>query len=283
MEQKRDLAIVLRSVPYEERHRVVTALTERHGRITALARNSIQSRRFGGTLEPFSASLWRFTERPGSELVRLEEAEIRRSFDRLRKDFRRLAAGSLFNELMLRMAPERDPCPDLFRLHSNALAALDEMPEQGAELPLLNAYVAKLLQWSGSQPRLEKCLSCHLSLEFLSIEDEVSCLISEAGWICANCRSTRTHHIRQQEGQSLQRSLLRMKSIALKDFYLSLTLPIRKFSAASQGSLQDQRDLFRFLEALMIYHLPGLSGDSLKSLRFLGLESIERPAAMSPQ
>src|SRR5687768_422160 len=137
MQHKQDLAIVLRTVVFEERHRIVTALTENHGRISALARNSIQSRRFGGSLEPFTAADWRFVEtRPGADLFRLEEANTRRGFENLRKDFERLSMASLFNELMLKLAPEHEPCPDLFRMHANALAVLDEMPGQGADLSL---------------------------------------------------------------------------------------------------------------------------------------------------
>src|SRR5262249_45008753 len=111
MERKKDLAIVLRWVPYEDRHRVVTALTENHGRISALARNSIQSRRFGGALEPFAASEWHFVERPGAELYRVEEAQIRRGFEDLRKDFDRLSLASLLNEIILKLTHEREPCP----------------------------------------------------------------------------------------------------------------------------------------------------------------------------
>ena len=58
MEQKRDLAIVLRWVPYEERHRVVTALTENHGKISALAlwrsraiASSLRSRAFSAAAD----------------------------------------------------------------------------------------------------------------------------------------------------------------------------------------------------------------------------------------
>src|SRR6187551_429479 len=100
MDQKRDLAIVLRSIPYEERHRIVTALTEQHGQVTGLARNAIQSRRFGGCLEAFAASEWQFVIKPGAELVRIEQAQIRRSFDGLRKDFERLSMASVFGEIM---------------------------------------------------------------------------------------------------------------------------------------------------------------------------------------
>ena len=112
MQPERDLAIILKTVIYEERHRIVTALTENHGVISALARNSIQSRRFGGTLEPFTASEWLFAQKPGADLARLEEASIRRSFEGLRADFERLSIASVMNEMMLRTAPRYEPCPD---------------------------------------------------------------------------------------------------------------------------------------------------------------------------
>jgi len=77
----RDLAIVLRSIPFEERHRVVTALTEHHGKVTALARNCVHSKRYGGVLEPFTAGLWNFVLKPGADLVSLREAVVRRGFE----------------------------------------------------------------------------------------------------------------------------------------------------------------------------------------------------------
>src|SRR5688572_25025319 len=127
MEPKRDLAIILKSIVFEERHRIVTALTENHGLVSALARNSIQSRRFGGSLEPFTASEWFFVGKPGAELFSIREAHVKRSYEGLRKSFERLSMASVFNELMMRLAPQHEPCPELFRMHSNALAALEEM------------------------------------------------------------------------------------------------------------------------------------------------------------
>ena len=286
MEQKRDLAIVLRAVPYEERHRVVTAITEHHGRISALARNSIQSRRFGGALEPFCASEWMFVERRGADLYRVEEAHVKRSFEGLRKDFERLALASIFNELMLKLAPEREDCNDLFRLHSNALATLEEMPGTGADITLLNAYLAKLLQWSGNHPQLQSCLECHVPLESYwssrraadgsapKIENvSLSCVVTDAGWVCPNCRGKQTRHIRDREGQSFNRSLLRVTPAAVTDFFMSLASPIRQVPGLALGTKEEHQELFKFLEALFIYHVPGFDRVPLKSLRFLGLES----------
>lgn len=288
MEQKRDLAIVLRWVPFEERHRVVTALTEQHGKISALARNSIQSRRFGGALEPFAASEWFFVERRGADLYRVEEAQIRRSFEGLRKNFERLALASVFNELMIRLAPEREPAPDLFRLHSNALAVLEEMPLSTSvpgpdsnleELALLNGYLAKVLQWSGSQPQILGCLSCQTPIDSLEPHLPITCVVSDAGWMCSGCRGREVRHVQDRGGQSFHRTALRVTPAALMDFHMSLTSPIRQIPAQLLAAKPEHRGLFTFLEALLIYHVPGFDQAPIKSLRFLDLESNGPPQA----
>jgi DNA repair protein RecO len=285
MEKKRDLAIVLRALPYEERHRIVTALTQESGQISAIAHNGIQSRRFGGTLEPFAAAEWFFTRKPGSELHRLDETKILRSFDGLRKDFERLSLASALNELMLRLAPREESCPDLFRLHSNALAFLDELPNSASHaetvrshLAILNAYLAKLLQWSGSQPRILECLSCAIDVRKLDEDQVLSCVIADAGWVCVKCRTTSNRHLQgAARGDFNQSLLLKISPRAVVDFHSGMALPIRQASAASLATEEEQKDLFRFLEALFIYHVPGFDKTPLKSLRFLGLESSLQP------
>jgi DNA repair protein RecO len=283
MQPIHDLAIVLRSVVYEERHRIVTALSENHGQITAIAKNSIQSRRFGGTLEPFTASEWIFTQKPGAEMVTLTEAHIRKSFEGIQKDFEKLSLASTLNELMLKLAPEQQKCSDLFKLHSNALSALHEGILPQTEVAFLNAYLAKLLQWSGSQPRLLNCLQCSAPLREMVEHGELSCLIADAGWVCPSCRQQETRHIREQGGQGLQNFFIRLTPLAIVDFHMSLITPIRQTSEKILASPQEHRELFRFLESLFIYHIPGFDRHPLKSLRFLGLESNVRHEAMNLQ
>lgn len=285
MEPKRDLAIVLRSVAYEERHRIVTALTEQHGVVSVMARNAIQSRRFGGALDIFSASEWLLVEKPGSELWRVDEAKIRRPFEGLRKDFEKLSLASVFNELILKLAPRQQACPDLFRLHSNALACLDEPTESGGfgrrEISLLNGYLAKLLQWSGSQPQLLTCRGCQGPLEVMPADAELSCRIDDAGWLCPSCRDS---HQRRETGEhGFSRSFLRISPMAALDFHICLLLPIRQIPASIQGTMEEQRGLFRFLEALFAFHLPGFDQKPLNGLRFLGLESNLQPQGANPR
>ena len=290
MQPKRDLAITLRSVPFEDRHRVVTALTENHGVVSALARNCVQSRRFGGTLDAFAASEWLFVEKPGAELWRLDEARIRRSFEGLRSHFERLSLAAVFNELILKLAPKHEACPELFRLHSNALAVLEEAPSNPPpnETGLLNIYLAKLLQWSGSQPRLLSCLGCETPLERVPNDETLRCKVEEAGWLCLNCQHSDSVHRKGRAHHSgLAQSSLQVPPLGILDFHVALSFPVKQAWSALQASTEDHRKLFRYLEALMIYHLPGLDREPLKGLRFLNLtsswQSIEgHPESTSP-
>lgn len=294
---QRDLAIVLKSIIYEERHRIVTALTENFGLVSAMARNSIQSRRFGGTLEPFTASEWLFVQKPGADLARLEEASIRRSFEGLRGDFARLSLAAVLNEMILRVAPRHEGCPDLFRLHSNALVYLEEQSRRplsarepgvpvealtGEDIAVLNAYLTKLLQWSGSQPQLAACMGCGVPVEKLSPEASLNCIVADAGWICPDCRTQETRHVRERQGQSFHHSQLRLTPAAIRDFHMSLTIPIRQVPARAMASRMEHQELFRFLEALFVYHIPGFDQTPLRSLRFLDLESTRPLPSTNP-
>ncbi len=272
-----ETAIVLRTVAYEERHRIVTALTENHGRISAMARNAVQSRRFGGSLEAFAASTWRISLKPGADLYHLEEATIRKSFEGLRRNFELLSLASVFNELMLRMAPEREASLDLFKLHSNALALLEEMalqngglsaPDPRLVLALLNAYLAKLLQWNGTQPQLLRCLGCERSLLDFSSDTRLRCHISVACWTCPDCRDVRPDGA-EDYAPGFQHRFFEATQAAVGDFYIGLSAPIRKMSELAQGSLEDEKLLFSLLESLMIYHVPGFDRTPLKGLRFI--------------
>lgn len=274
MQLIQDLAIVLRSIPYEDRSRVVTALTEKHGLITAMARNSIQSRRFGGTLELFAASQWQWVEPVGSEGMKsLRDTVIKKAYEGIRKDFEALSLGSVFTEIMLKVAIQDHPCPDLFRLHSNALLALeDSLSGVCGRMALLNSYLIKILQWNGNQPCFHRCLKCHQQLEALEPTALLSACVTEAGWYCPSCES-------RLEARSQYR--FQISPMAAVEALLGMAAPIRQVPSATRADVEDQKLLFHFIEALVAYYIPGFDRQALKGLKFLGLESNLPPPAMS--
>src|SRR5689334_18160524 len=70
-------ALVLRTRPYGESDRIVTLLTEQHGKVTGIAKGAKNSRRrFAGTLEPFVRIVAVFQHRSTSDLVFLLRCEL---------------------------------------------------------------------------------------------------------------------------------------------------------------------------------------------------------------
>jgi DNA repair protein RecO len=284
MQYQRDLAIVLRSIPYEDRHRIVSALTVENGQVRALAKNSIQSRRFGSSLELLTASDWTYTLKPSSELCVLTETQIRESFHPLRNEFGCFALASIFSELMLKLAPHYEACPDLFKLHANALATLSALASSIQQSPtleskqvvLLNAYLVKILHWNGTKPKLHACLQCDMTLDQLSeLSETLTCVIESAGWICPSCRAHNTSY--------LQNWVFRLTPTVIRDLQGYLCLSIRETLTHTHATHQEHQELFRFLEALFAYHLPGFDQIPLKGLRFLHLESNFQPAIKNLQ
>ncbi len=245
-----------------------------------MAKNSVQSRRFGGALDLFAASDWIFRFKPNNDLAFLNEAQVRESFDHLRKNFEKFSLASALTEFLLRVAPQNQACPDLFQLHANALFALDQNPNtQGSEVFFLNCYLMRLLHWSGNRPQLNACLQCQNSLETLDAYPEINCLIVDAGWTCPACRTHSQRHIDESRAQGFEQSFFRVTPKALLEIQLVLGAPIRRILLSSlapqniQEQQKEQADLFRWIEALFIYHIPGFDQRPMKSLRFIGLES----------
>lgn len=285
MEFKKDTAIVLRSIPYEDRHQIITALTHHHGRVAVIAKNSIQSRRFGASLEIFCASEWNFKMREGTEFGFLDEAQMKWPFEAIRKDFKSLALASTFNEIVLKLALPVESGEDLFRIHSNALKALEEIlpfSEDRREfcyLVLLNAYIAKLLQWSGHQPQLSYCQKCRKPLQDFVGHPDLSLIfrVDTAQWHCFPCEQA--HPPPSHSPSSVSGSYKKTLSPeGCGELLRMLTKPFRQLSQEpSIASKKQLLELFEVLEAVLIYHIPGFDRSPLKSLRFLDLQSNEQP------
>ena len=261
MEEIRDLAVVLRSVQFEEKHRIVTGLTEKHGKVSVIARNAVQSRRFGGALEHFAAGEWSFSIRPGAEIGSLREATIKRDFSGISKDFEKLALASFFNEVSLRLAPAGVPCVDLFKIHSNALVALEEAASSEKLLALANLYLVKVLSWCGNQPQLLRCLKCDKGIQTLTPSDWIEGDIQAAGWVCSECAS----HATGRPNENTKR----IPSDALKDLLFGASESLRKAIVQAHGIREEHAPLFSFLTRVLAYHVPGFDQLSMKSLRFL--------------
>jgi|GEM_PF-1120282 len=188
-----DLAIILRSQPFQERDRLVTMLTETHGKITGVARGAIHSRRYGGSLDLFACSHIRWKETQG-ELVRIEEANSRRDFLQLREKLENISAAGHFVDLCTRLTEDRHEARDVFLLLAHYLKLLEE---NTATFEIVRSFEIKLLERLGWAPVLEECVSCRAPFfgEELSPEDSfVTMEVEKGGFLCHCCSPSHSRH-----------------------------------------------------------------------------------------
>jgi DNA repair protein RecO (recombination protein O) len=175
-------AFVLRTRPYGESDRIVTFITEQHGKLTGIAKGAKNSRRrFAGTLEPFVRIQVVFRHRTGSDLAFLLRCDLLGVLRAFTRDLDRFAAGSYVLELTDRMVFAHESGREVYALVKDALTLLDA----GAPIePVLRAFELHLLGATGYAPALDRCRTCGASAEpgariYLALE--------RGGLVCRGC------------------------------------------------------------------------------------------------
>jgi len=175
-------ALVLRTSSYGESDRIVTLLTEHHGKLAGIAKGARNSRRrFAGTLEPFVHVRAVFRARPASELVFLQRCELLKVLPSFHRDLERFTAGSYVLDLTDRMVLGPESGRGVYTLVAEALGALD----RGAPpAPLLRAFEMRLLALAGWGPVLDRCRSCNATLD---AAPTMYLAADRAGLLCRRC------------------------------------------------------------------------------------------------
>src|SRR5438270_6552121 len=110
-------AVLLRTWPVHEADLIVSLFTRDYGKLRAVAKSALKSRRrFGGALEPMTQARAWFAERPRQELARLDQLEVVRSPLALAVDATRLTVLSFYAEVLDEALPDHDPQETIFRL-----------------------------------------------------------------------------------------------------------------------------------------------------------------------
>jgi DNA repair protein RecO (recombination protein O) len=154
-------AIVLRTWPFHEADLLVSLFTREQGKVKGVARHAMKSRkRFGGALEPATHVRAHYTERPGQELVRLDQFEILWSPMAAPVDALRLAGLQLVVEVLEEAMPEGAPDDNIYRL---AVTVLTAMETDAVWLPVTYfcLWMNRLMGW---MPELGHCAVCGLDL-----------------------------------------------------------------------------------------------------------------------
>jgi DNA repair protein RecO (recombination protein O) len=200
-------AIVLRTVAYGEADLVVTLLGATTGRLSALARGARKSaRRFGGGLGMGAEGQAALRERPGADLLLLEEFDVQQARLGLAGDMGKTAHAAYALELCDRLCPPRHAEPAVFDWLREFLLRL-EAGRASAER--LRVFELGLLGRLGLAPALERCAVCGRS--DLG-EENTRWHADEGGVLCASC--ARRGDVLSV---STRRTLARLARMALAD------------------------------------------------------------------
>ena len=164
-------------MPLGEADRIVTLMTEGHGRVRAVAKGIRRTTsKFGSRLEPtthVSVQLYM-----GRELDTITQAETIAHMPNMRDDLHRFGRANVMLETVDQVSPEKEPNPPLYKMLVGALTSLDD-----TDAPLVLAgFLLKLLALEGFQPQLDMCVACG------SGDDLVAFDIDDGGLRCRNDR-----------------------------------------------------------------------------------------------
>jgi DNA repair protein RecO (recombination protein O) len=160
----RDKGVVLRTYRLGEADRIVVFLTERHGKVRAVAKGVRKTTsKFGARLEPLThvdLLLWQGR----SDLDIVNQVEVLGSFRAVREDLERLPSGMALLEVTDHIAQERHPDPRLYTMLVGALSTLadvDAAADANTDHTLVApAFFLKALVLEGAGPLLSACATC---------------------------------------------------------------------------------------------------------------------------
>ena len=172
----RDQGVVLRTIQLGESDRIVTLVTQGHGKVRAVAKGVRKTKsRFGARLEPISHVALLLYE--GRELDVVTQAEVVDHFRVIREDLDRLARATAMLEATDQVAQERQANPRLYQMLVGALRAL---AARNAPL-LVPAFFLKLVSLEGFHPVLDGCASCGDDGDLVGFD------LAEGGALCRAC------------------------------------------------------------------------------------------------
>jgi DNA repair protein RecO (recombination protein O) len=196
-------AVVLRTWPVHEADLIVSLFTRDYGRVRGVAKSALRSRkRFGGALEPMTLAQAWFAERPGQELVRLDQLEILRSPLSAPVDSARMTVLSFFAELLDEALPDHDPQQTIFRLLGSVLeqthAVQPDVVQPWMPLTYFQLWMTRLM---GLLPEIGRCTACGKALEageisFNTLGDGLFCALHRNG--NASALSADSWHLAQR-------------------------------------------------------------------------------------
>jgi DNA repair protein RecO (recombination protein O) len=180
----RSEGIVLRKTDYGNTSVVLNVLARENGRIGLIAKGIKR----GGTAyesepELFTINDFVFSLRGEHALGALTESAVIDDMRGIGKKVERFFAACYIAELLLDLAPEGQPLPEIYEA---AAAALRAVAKADRVAPNVFAFEVALLGLLGHRPALAACVECG---ELRGRLSEIAFSALKGGYLCAKCRS----------------------------------------------------------------------------------------------
>ena len=250
-------AIVIRTLPLQEFHKIITFYTPDFGKVKAVAYGIKSPRsRLGGSLELLNYGTLIFRHRENRELQNLTDFSLLNGFDAIRSDFTRITYGCYFAELVDSSAAEGIANPEIFDL----LRTTYQFLAHADDIPLLaRGFEIKFLDCAGYGPELMRCVHCGTAVKGISVHGKseattkfgIAFSIRYGGVLCAGCENRDGAAFTIAPGS---RELLKMLRKSEWERF-------NRIRASTQNHQELKRVLSRFIE----YH----TERNLKSLKFI--------------
>jgi len=177
----RDHAIVLRTHKLGEADRIVTLLTQHHGKVRAVAKGVRRtSSRIGARMEPFMLADVQLYE--GRNLDIVSQVEMREPYARrIAQDYQLFTAATAMVETADKLVDhEREPALQQYRLLHGALGVLSRREHDPGLV--LDSFLLRSLAIAGYAPSIDVCATCGAPGPHRSFA------VAEGGAVCDACR-----------------------------------------------------------------------------------------------
>lgn len=178
-------ALVLHTFDYLETSRIIRLVTRETGVQSVIARGARRSvKRFGAALDLFVSGIAEMQVRQGRELQQLTAFDVTNARGALSLDLDRFSSASMLCELALRCSAGEDH-GDLYDALTGALDAVARQSGAAARVEGL-AAAWRVIAALGFTPAIDRCASCHVSLD-----DAEAAMFSHAlgGATCRTCET----------------------------------------------------------------------------------------------
>ncbi|MBM3249563.1 MAG: DNA repair protein RecO [Candidatus Omnitrophica bacterium] len=175
-------AIVLRRRDFRETSLIADFYTRDFGKVSGLLKGfRVMPPKFASPIEPFSLNEIIFYPKRNSSLHLVSQADLRYSFDGIRRGVGRATMAAFMMELTLAVMQQEDRNEEVFDL---ALACLKEMETALNPEKVMTIFKIKMLSLSGFKPHLDSCVVCGSK-----ILGQSRFSLSLGGLLCGKCSS----------------------------------------------------------------------------------------------